>query len=194
MTALARVLAGVLGVAYPVLVYYGLGHWSPRRVAALLIGMLVVIAVLRFRGLDRERARAALQPVVPAVLLALVTAATGDPRALLAAPVLISLALLVGFGGSLRPGRVPLVERFARLQERDGLPDHAIPYCRRVTQVWTVFFAFNAIVAGALAVFASHGWWALYTGGIAYVLIGAIFAVELVVRRIRKRRFAIGAT
>jgi uncharacterized membrane protein len=188
MTVLARVLAGVLGLAYPLLVYYGLVHWSPRRVALVVVAALVVLALLRWRGLDRSRVRGALGPLVPAVALALVTAATGDARALLAAPVLISLVLFATFAVSLRPGRMPMVERFARLQEGDRLPAHAVPYTRRVTQVWVVFFAINAAVAGALAVFASHEWWALYTGGIAYAIIGTIFAIELVVRRIRIAR------
>lgn len=184
MTALARVLAGILGVAYPVLVYYGLVHWSPRRVAVLVIVTVVVLAVLRWRGLDRAHTGAALGPLVAPIALGVVTAATGDPRALLVAPVLISLALFVSFAISLRPGRMPMVERFARLQGGDRLPARAVPYCRRVTQVWLVFFAVNAVVAAALALFASHGWWVLYTGGIAYALIGTIFAVEYVVRRV----------
>jgi uncharacterized membrane protein len=188
MTAFARVLAGVLGLAYPLVVWYGLVHWSPRRVAALVLVALAVLAVLRWRGLDRARARSAMGPLVPAVALALVTAATGDARALLAAPVLVSLALLVSFAASLRPGRMPMVERFARLQEGDALPPHAVPYTRRVTQVWVVFFAVNAVIAGGLALFSSYQWWALYTGGIAYALIGTIFAIELVVRRVVRRR------
>ncbi|HET6581870.1 MAG TPA: hypothetical protein VFG69_00460 [Nannocystaceae bacterium] len=190
MTALARVLAGILGVAYPVLVYYGLVHWSPRRVAVLVIVAVAVLAILRWRGLDRAHAGAAIGPLLAPIALGVVTAATGDPRALLVAPVLISLALFVTFALSLRPGRMPMVERFARLQEGDRLPARAVPYCRRVTQVWLGFFAVNAVIAGALALFASQAWWALYTGGIAYALIGTIFAIELVVRRIRIRRDA----
>ena len=188
MTVLARVLAGVLGLAYPLLVYYGLANWSPRRVAVVVVVAFVLLAVLRWRGLDRARVRAAVGPLVPAVALALVTAATGDARALLAAPVLISLVLFATFALSLRPGRMPMVERFARLQEGDRLPAHAVPYTRRVTQVWLVFFAVNAVAAAWLAMFASYAWWALYTGGIAYAVIGTIFAIEFVVRRIRIAR------
>jgi uncharacterized membrane protein len=188
MKLVARVLAGVLGVAYPLLVWYGLVHWSPRRVALLVIAALVVLAVLRWRGLDRARAKSALGPLAPALLLALLTAATGDPRALFAAPVLISLVLFATFAASLRPGRMPMVERFARLQEGDALPADAVPYTRRVTQVWVVFFAINAAIAAALAIFSTHAWWALYTGGIAYALIGTIFAIEMIVRRIVRRK------
>lgn len=184
MTALARVLAGILGVAYPVLVYYGLVHWSPRRVAVLVIVAVAVLAALRWRGRDRAHVGAALGPLVAPIALGVVTAATGDPRALLVAPVLISVALFITFAMSLRPGRMPMVERFARLQEGDRLPARAVPYCRRVTQVWLAFFAVNALVSAALAMFASQGWWVLYTGGIAYALIGTIFAVEYIVRRV----------
>jgi uncharacterized membrane protein len=57
-----------------------------------------------------------------------------------------------------------------------------------------VFFAVNAAVAAGLAFFATYAWWALYTGGIAYALIGTIFAIEFAVRRIRIARRSAEAT
>jgi uncharacterized membrane protein len=122
------------------------------------------------------------------VLLAGATALVGDPGLLLLAPALVNLALLAAFGASLRAGARPMVERLARLQEPD-LPDDAVPYCRTVTWVWTAFFAANALVCGALALAAPRSWWALYTGLLAYVLVGALFSVEYVVRKATFRRY-----
>ena len=115
-----------------------------------------------------------------AVLLAL-TAILNDHRFLLATPVLINLGLLIAFAGSLHTDR-PLVERFARLQV-DDLSAAEVRYCRRVTIVWSLFFVLNGATAGLLAVAAPLSWWALYTGLIAYLLIGVVAASEYVIRK-----------
>ena len=100
-------------------------------------------------------------------------------------PVLVNGALLATFGASLAfpPS---MVERFARLREQD-LPPAAIAYTRRVTQVWCLFFVFNGAVALGTALWASQAVWALYTGVIAYILMGTLFAVEYLVRLRFKR-------
>jgi uncharacterized membrane protein len=80
-----------------------------------------------------------------------------------------------------------VVERIARMQEPD-LPDAAIGYTRRVTQVWCVFFIFNGAVALATALYATPAVWSLYNGVIAYGLMGTLFGIEYLVRlRFRRR-------
>ena len=60
-------------------------------------------------------------------------------------PVLVNTAMLSVFGYSLifPPS---MVERLARLREPE-LPPEAIGYTRRVTQLWSVFFALNGAAA-----------------------------------------------
>ena len=60
-------------------------------------------------------------------------------------------------------------------------------YTRRVTQAWCLFFLFNALTAAGLALWAPLAWWTLYTGVIAYGLMGLLFAGEWLVRQ-RVRR------
>ncbi len=100
-------------------------------------------------------------------------------------PVLVNLGFLVAFGYSLffPPS---MVERFARMRE-PNFPSSAIAYTRRVTQVWCGFFIVNGVIAFATAVWASEADWSLYTGVISYVLMGALFGVEFLVR-LRFRR------
>ena len=63
-----------------------------------------------------------------------------------------------------------------------------VAYTRRVTQVWCVFFAANAVVSAATALWADAAGWALYNGLIAYVAMGLLMAGEwLVRRRVRAR-------
>ena len=93
--------------------------------------------------------------------------------------------LLVLFGLSLKFGP-PLVERLARLQEPE-LPEHAVRYTRQVTAVWAGFFLANGLVVTALTLWAPLSWWTLYTGLIAYALMGLLFAAEWLIRQ-RVRR------
>ena len=68
------------------------------------------------------------------------------------------------------------------------LPDIAIDYTRQVTKVWCLFFLFNGVVAAGLTLWAPLSWWTLYTGVIAYCLMGVLFAGEWLVRqRVRGR-------
>ena len=191
-----QLLLGVLVVVYPGLIYVGLSRWDVSVVAGITVGMLVTIALLR--GLPSGQrpggkldGLSAVAPLAPAVILASVAGFVRDERFLLAAPVLISLALLWAFGRTLRRGRMPMVERFARMQE-ETLPDGAEPYCRSVTKVWVAFFAANAAVAAGLALWATLEIWTLYTGLGAYMLIGATFTIEYIVRKAKFRRYGRG--
>jgi uncharacterized membrane protein len=184
---LLRWLVPVAVVAYPPAVFFGLRELAPRALALVLLVLLAPALIRRLRA-PRGDLAASLGPIAPAVLLAIATALLGDPVLLLLAPALVNLALLVAFGGSLRAGKRPMVERFARLQEPD-LPAEAVPYCRSVTIVWALFFAANAAACVVLAFAAPRSWWALYTGLLAYVLVGALFTAEYVVRKARFRRY-----
>ncbi|WP_423198739.1 MULTISPECIES: COG4648 family protein [unclassified Cupriavidus] len=185
---------GLLTLSYPVIVYLGLQHWSPRAMALVLVA-LVLLRVGSFR---RARARAQ-SPAQPPVAAPLATPASRGATALLAAllamavlatdsalplkfyPVLVNATMLVVFGWSLRHPP-SLIERLARLREPD-LPPRGVAYTRRVTQAWCLFFVANGTAAMVTALWASDRVWALYNGAIAYVLIGAMFAGEWLVRQ-----------
>jgi len=181
-----KLLRGLLAVAYPFLIYAGLRWLEPRSVALLLGGAVALRAVL---GWHRPSAQELRRLAVPGLLVAavlLLTLALNDARALLFVPVLVNGALLVAFGRTLRGPS--LVETFARLREPE-LSDAQIRYCRTVTGVWCVFFAANAAVCLWLALDADLWLWTLYTGLVSYLLVGAVFAVEFVVRSWRFRNY-----
>jgi uncharacterized membrane protein len=187
MRTVFSVIAFALLLLYPAAVYYGLTRLGTRQVVWLLIPLLLLGVLSR---MPRERgarwAEALKAPAAMALLLSL-TAFFDDRRFLLATPVLINLVLLVGFAGSLR-GKTPLVERFARLQV-DDLSEAEVKYCRQVTIVWSLFFVLNGSLAGLLALLAPLSVWALYTGAIAYVLIGLLGASEYALRKYRFGRY-----
>jgi len=183
----AAVLQGLLVAGYPLAVYLSYTRLDARTFGLVLLSLYALSVVSRFRGSWAEVAGLARQHVPLAVLIALAVV-SGSRTILLVLPVAVSAYLLWTFASSLRLGP-PIVERFARIADPD-LPDFVLPYCRKVTIVWCGFFVANASCVVALALLADVEWWALYTGLVSYVLMGLLFAGEVVVRKLWFRRYA----
>ena len=179
---------GTLFAIYPLLVWGGQGRGSSRTVAAILLGTMILTLALT---LTRAGSKADLSMVAAPSLTAAAIAGSlvfNNPSWLLAEPVVISCVLLLTFGLTLRAGAMPMVERFARLQE----PELTLPkqrWCRLWTWIWCGFFVCNATIAGLLAAIAPLAWWVAYTTVIVYALMGTLFGSEWVLRR---RRFGHG--
>lgn len=186
-TRLARVLAITITAVYPVIVFVGLTRYSTRGFALVMAGVLTLLAFARAGGIPRGKLVEAFGPLLPPVAAAVIASALDRPGVLLVVPVITNVGLLLVFARSLRGDRVPMVERFARLRE-PLLPRWGPAHCRAVTRAWVWFFAINAAISAALAVFAPLTWWTAYCGAIAYGLAGAMFAGEWLVRRRRWAR------
>jgi uncharacterized membrane protein len=183
------IVNGVLVLAYPVIVWIGLSQMGPRAVSAMVLALLVPMLAIRLRKADRATFWSIVR--VPIAILALVVlgALTDDARFVLAMPVAINLVLLATFGETLRAGQTPIIERFARLVDED-LSEEKQAHCRRWTVRWCAFFVLNAATALLLGLFATTLVWAAYTGGIAYALMGVMFAGEYLSRKARFREDA----
>ncbi len=174
----ALVLA-LLTLAYPTLVYWGLGRFEPRHLAVLLLAL----ALLRALATKQKYWWAAAGA---ATVLAALTWFGNDALPLKLYLVLVNAVMLLLFGLSLiYPPTV--VERLARLKEPD-LPASGVRYTRRVTQVWCVFFVLNGSLAIYTAVWASDAVWALYNGLVAYVLMGLLMVSEWLFRQRMRQR------
>jgi uncharacterized membrane protein len=99
-------------------------------------------------------------------------------------PVLVYCALLVFFAATLRPGRVPLISRFAQMEQGE-LSAELHTYTRRLTIIWCVFFAAMAGLAMGLAAWAPLRIWSLHTFFFSYLLIAMLFFGEYLYRRWR---------
>lgn len=176
---LASLLAGALLVAYPVAAWLGLTFADARVTGLALLGLGGAALLLRLPGLSRARVLPALGLPLATAALAGLAALSGDPRAVLAQPVLVSGALLAGFLLSLRT--TPFVERLARLED-PALSPAGVLWCRRVTIAWCLFFAANAALSAALALWAPLAWWAAWSGGLAYLAIGLGVLLEVALR------------
>lgn len=181
------VLQVLLGLAYPVLIYLALQVMEPRAVAiCMLLFLAARLAVTSPNRLVRY-AKALRLAMIGVTAALLVSAAWNDPVSLRVTPALVSFALLIAFAYSLTQ-RESIIEAYARILAGD-LPEEELSYCRRVTLVWCAFFFVNGAAALWLALEGTLGQWALYTGGIAYVMMGTLFAVEYIYRHWRFRRY-----
>ena len=178
---------GATALAIATLLYPGIVYVT-RTVVPPLAFVAVALALigLRLATLRSPIDQVWRAPFVIAATLIALLAALDTPLAVKAYPVAVSFAAASVFGATLlHPPS--LIERFARLREVD-LPPAAHSYCRKVTIVWTVWLSANTIIAAILALPGNDAAWALWTGLVAYLIMGVLFACEIVVRHIIRGR------
>lgn len=184
MPKISTLILALATLAYPLAVYLGFGKVEPFWLGLVLLALMLL------------RAWAARDVVwvfagAGAAVLALLGIAGNSWLPLKLYPVAVNAVLLAVFAASVvKPPTV--IERIARLRE-PALPDSGVAYTRKVTLVWCVFFVANGLVALATALWASNEIWLLYNGLVCYVLMGALFAGEWLVRRRVRARIAAAA-
>ena len=197
----ARAMA-VLGVTYPIAAHLAVLSGSTSLIAAS-VGLLALLVLLP--------ALLARRPVAWGLLLVAsaglyVAAVRGQALLLLfLPPILINGFMAWLFGHTLRPGRLPLIERIIRALHGglDDIDATIVGYARRLTFAWAALFVALATVNFALAALATPGGlllaggiappvtvpleaWSLFANVLNYLIVGAMFAIEFQVRR---RRF-----
>jgi len=180
-----NIVAALLMLSWPFVVWFGLAHNSLHWLLPLMALMLLA---------RLQQARQALAPLrfvtrgVACMGIALCIASwlLKTHQLLLFYPVAVNAIMLAAFGGSLWTS-MPLVERLARLRD-PALPQAAVRYTRRVTQVWCGFFILNGATALFTALHGDMRLWSAWNGMIAYLLMGLLMAGEWLVRlRVIKR-------
>ena len=170
-----RLLTLVLTLAYPFIIWWGLGAFGVSFLAILM----VVISALRYAN-DPKPSWLVILTV--SVILAGYCSFFKEPIALKLYPVLMNGMMLFMFGSSLFD-KETIIERVARFRDPE-LPLEAVRYTRRLTQLWCLFFIANGSVAAWTAFGASDKIWAIYNGAIAYGLMGCMFAGEWLYRKL----------
>ncbi len=182
----ARIGAAALGigacllVAYPLVLEPVLARVGVRTTALALL--LLAGASL---ALPASPALAGVRPPSwPRWVIAglLVLAAVSERRVYLRlVPALVYLGLAGFLQTSLRAGDSLI--HFALRRAVPGAPDFVAPYCRALTRVWAGFFLGCALLAAALALGASPGSWAAWTGWRLYALMLVASGLEFIVRK-----------
>jgi len=185
MSKFIKVLAIVLTLLYPVLIYIGLDVLDHQVLLLFVFTLLLLRWFISKKAAVFNQVEAKLI-LASAVLLVIVVLAKGQTFGLKFYPVLVNLAMLILFAGSFFSEQT-IIERLARLKDKN-LTDNAITYIRKVTICWCVFFILNGSIAFYTAVQASAEVWAFYNGFLSYVLMGLLAAIEWLVRqRVKKK-------
>jgi uncharacterized membrane protein/acyl-CoA synthetase (AMP-forming)/AMP-acid ligase II len=185
-----RVFAYILAAIYPILVFVFLVILKiPPRYFSIFIIAIAVVFFLVFTSSKKDRWRVLSAGFLGAAGLACFF--SNAPVFLKFYPVLMNAVMLASFAYTLF-APPPLIFRFAILQDkkiRGSLAEKRIEqYCRKVTFVWCGFFVLNGGIAAWTVFSGSDLWWSVYNGGISYILIGSLFAGELVVRKMTDKK------
>ena len=170
-----------LALGYPLAIYAALFWFEPRWVAVAVVALILIRWRGRALGMFAGLSWLSHAVIAGSLALSIGAALANDETLLRLYPAGISVALLILFGISLRQPP-SLVERMARLSH-PVLPDEAVRWCRRWTEIWCVFFAGNAAISIWSAVAASREVWALYNGFLVYLAMGALLGSEWLLRR-----------
>ena len=173
-------------VASPWVLYLTLSVGRVDVAALALAGWIVLRTIPTLIAAPRDRLAAALRLPAIALAFALLGWISGSGWLLLLLPSATQAAFGLTFLRSL--AGTPLVEHFARMVKPALSPDERA-HCRFWTGVWGGYLMLLAAIGPVLARFASLAIWTLYTGVLCYALIGALFAVEYVIRKIRFRDY-----
>ena len=147
--------------------------WS--MLVLMLVDACVVALIMR--------SRTAL--LVGVALAALLAVAMWSHQQILAVlpSVVLNLLLASVFGATLREGETPLIVGIAEF-DQGALQPKFERYLRGLTQAWAIFFVVMAALSLVLMLYAPFEWWSLFVNVLTWPLIGAMFVVEWVVRRL----------
>ena len=185
-----RIIFIIAAVLYPALVYYSLViREIPLRHFSLFIIAFALTAFIA--ATSRSRGAASTKKPFfqgPLVLLAVgvLCLAVNSVIILRFYPLIMNIMFLAVFGSTFfSPPN--MIFRFAVLQDKSikgSLGEKRIEaYCRKVTVVWCAFFLLNGSAAAWTIFFGTDKIWSIYNGGISYIIMGALFAGEFLVRK-----------
>jgi uncharacterized membrane protein len=172
------VLGLCLFISYPAVAHFG----TPPTALALLAALAGYIAASVW---IHHPSRWFLPPIGAA---AVAWASPPVEWMLFVPPIVINLALAWVFGRTLVRGRIPLIARFA-IMEQGTLSAELVTYTRTLTWLWTLLFVAAAAVSLALGLSGHRDAWSLFTNFLNYVLVAALFLGEFVYRRLRFRNY-----
>ncbi len=187
-----RIVFNILSVLYPVVVFFLLIVLKlPIRIFSLfiLIFGLGYLGVSALKG-KQDKKKSERRVVVFSSLLFLLMAGsfiTNSSIFIRLYSFFVNMGMFFLFFSSLFLPE-PIVYRFATLAQpsiRQSITREKVKaYCRKVTVLWCFFFIGNGSVAFYTAFYVPEKIWAIYNGLISYILMGALFTGEFIVRLI----------
>jgi uncharacterized membrane protein len=181
------IISALFILASPWVLYWTLSQQRVDVAAITLIGWVIVRTIPVLVSAKREQRAAALQLPAIALVFASLGWASNNGTWLLVLPSATQATFGLAFLRSL--SGTPLIEHFARMMKPElSVPEQA--HCRGWTRIWGVYLLVLAATGLALARWATLAVWTVYVGVLSYVLVGMLFAVEYVIRKIRFRDYS----
>ncbi len=203
MKQFLKALFYVIAAVYPILVFTLLVVFKVEtKILSLCIIALAATFFLSATGskkISNKKSALDWKPLLSSVLFlaaGLFCFFTGKEFFLRLYSVVINIMLLIVFGSTLflKPN---IIFRFATLADKSiagsSYENQVRLYCKKVTIVWCCFFILNG-TAATLTTFADKLFgldqeqarrvWAVYNGGISYALMGTLFLVEFIIRKL----------
>lgn len=186
MKTVLSIISVLFIVASPWVLYWTLSQQEVGVAAITLVAWVIVRTIPIFLSAKREQRRAALQLPAIALFFALLGWISNNGTWLLVLPSATQATFGITFLSSL--SGTPLIEHFARMVK----PDLSVPeqgHCRSWTRVWGIYLLVLAALGLVLARWASLGVWTVYVGVVSYALVGVLFGIEYIVRKLRFRDY-----
>jgi uncharacterized membrane protein len=181
-----RVLSALFLVASPWVLYWTLSRHEVGVAALTLVGWVILRTIPILLAADPAHRATALRLPLIALVFAILGWALDDGVWLMILPSATQATFGTAFLRSL--AATPMIETFARMVKPELLPSE-IAHCRQWTRIWGLYLLVLAAIGLALAEWASLKIWTAYVGVASYVLVGLLFAVEYIVRRLRFREY-----
>ena len=204
MSPFFRILFVFLSILYPLLVFTCLVLLKvPVKVFSLFIvfiGLLYLLIASSGKKNTSMSLSARLKQnsklLISSVLLlvgGIVCLISGQSIFIKFYPAAMSAIFLFTFASTLFIGP-NMCFRFACISDK-SLADSPLAkpiekYCLKVTIIWCIFFILNGSAAVYTVLCQNDKIWSIYNGGISYVLMGMLFAIEFVVRIFAKAKMA----
>ncbi len=174
----------VLTLSYPISLHLTILQGYTQAAVWLLLILAIAHSLLIIIAGQRRLTELSAPAIA---IIAVISLFLNDATVLYLPPILIAGGLLFLFGRTLMPGEEDLISAFAKRVEGES-DEVVLKYTRRLTWVWTLFFAAMLIESIVLALFAPIDTWSLFTNLINYLLIAGLFLLELLYRMFHFRR------
>lgn len=184
--AVLGVISALFIVASPWVLYWTLSRQRVGVAALALIGWVIVRTIPVLISAQRAQRRAALQLPAIALVFACLGWISDNGTWLLILPSATQATFGLAFLRSL--SGTPLIEHFARMVKPE-LGAAQLVHCRRWTVIWGIYLLVLAALGLALAQWAPLSVWTAYVGVVNYLLIGVLFAIEYVIRKLQFREY-----
>ena len=186
MQVVLKIISGLFLFASPWVLYWTLSQGDVKIASITLVAWVIVRTIPIVMAAKQEQRRAALQLPAIALVFALLGWISSNGTWLLVLPAATQATFGLAFLRSL--AGTPLIEHFARMVKPE-LTVGEQAHCRAWTRVWGYYLIALAAFGLVLAMVASLAVWTIYVGVISYVMVGVLFAIEYVVRKLRFRDY-----